>query len=71
MYGIVNNAIEELVTDKFSAEVWNAVKIKSGIKVDFIQGLSKFFDDPVAIEIVECRLNNNHHEIFKSAGYKI
>jgi hypothetical protein len=177
MYGIVNKAIEELVTDKFGAQVWNAVKMKSGIKVDFflsneayddeityqlanaassvlgielkevlnlfgewwimhtckekygammnaggsslrafilnlprfhdraflmypklappefktieldehhimlhyfsnreglqefvrglLQGLAKFFDDPVTIELVESRLNNNHHEIFK------
>lgn len=35
MYGIVNKAIQDLITDKFGADEWEAVKEKSGVDVDF------------------------------------
>jgi hypothetical protein len=35
MYGIVNKAIQELVTENFGADKWEAVKEKSGIDVDY------------------------------------
>jgi hypothetical protein len=35
MYGIVNKAIEDLVTENFGEEKWQEVKAKSGVDVDF------------------------------------
>ncbi len=34
MYGLVNKAIEDLVTIKFGADKWDAIKRKAGIEVD-------------------------------------
>ena len=35
MYGIVNKAIQDLITDNFGADKWEAIKEKSDIDVDF------------------------------------
>jgi hypothetical protein len=35
MYGIINKAIEELVTTSFGADKWLLVKESSGIKQDY------------------------------------
>jgi hypothetical protein len=35
MYGIVNKAIEDLVMDKFGPGMWNKVKSRSGVDVDY------------------------------------
>jgi hypothetical protein len=35
MYGIVNKAIEELVTANFGEDKW-AIKVRSGIDIDFL-----------------------------------
>ncbi len=45
MYGIVNKAIEELVTQKFGLDAWEAVKEKSGVDVDFFLSNEPYDDD--------------------------
>lgn len=45
MYGIVNKAIEDLVTTHFGADKWNAVKIKSGVDVEFFISNEPYNDD--------------------------
>ena len=45
MYGIVNKAIEELVTENFGVEKWDAVKEKSGVDIDFFISTEPYDDD--------------------------
>lgn len=45
MYGIVNKAIEELVTEKFGLEKWEAIKLKSGIDIDMFISNEPYDDD--------------------------
>ena len=45
MYGIVNKAIQELVTENFGADKWEAVKEKSGVDVDFFLSNEPYDDD--------------------------
>ena len=35
MYGIINKALEELVTETFGNQVWENIKIKSKIDIDY------------------------------------
>lgn len=45
MYGIVNKAIEELVTANFGEDKWEAVKLRSGIDVDYFISSEPYDDD--------------------------
>jgi hypothetical protein len=45
MYGIINKAIQELVTENFGADKWDAVKEKSGIDVDYFLTNEPYDDD--------------------------
>ncbi len=45
MYGIVNKAIEELVTANFGEEKWIIIKKNSGIDVDFFISTEPYDDD--------------------------
>jgi len=45
MYGIVNKAIEELVSETFGPEKWILVKEKSGVDVDFFISTEPDDDD--------------------------
>ncbi len=45
MYGIVNKAIQELVTQNFGADKWEAVKLESGVDVDFFLSNEPYDDD--------------------------
>lgn len=45
MYGIVNKAIQELVTENFGADKWEAVKEKSGVDVDYFLTNEPYDDD--------------------------
>ncbi|MBF2707565.1 heme NO-binding domain-containing protein [Flavobacterium soyangense] len=45
MYGIVNKAIQDLVTDNFGAEKWEEVREKSGVDVDFFLSNEPYDDD--------------------------
>ena len=45
MYGLVNKAIGELVCEHFGVEKWHAVKIRSGIDIDFFLALEPYDDE--------------------------
>ncbi|MEY4594144.1 MAG: hypothetical protein RIQ47_554 [Bacteroidota bacterium] len=45
MYGIVNKAVEELITDNFGEEKWEAVRQRAGIDVDFFISTEPYDDD--------------------------
>jgi Haem-NO-binding len=50
MYGIVNKAIEDLVTTNFGAEKWEIIKEKSGVDIDFFIS-SEPYDDDVTFKL--------------------
>ena len=52
MYGIVNKAIEELVTANFGADKWEAIKLRSGIDVDFFIS-SEPYDDAITFKLAQ------------------
>lgn len=45
MYGIVNKAVEELVTSNYGLEKWAAIKKRSGVAVDFFISNEAYNDD--------------------------
>lgn len=45
MYGIVYKAIQDLITDSYGADEWEAVKEKSGVDVDFFISNEPYSDD--------------------------
>lgn len=45
MYGIVNKAIQDLLTENFGVDTWEAVKEKSGIDVDLFLSNEPYDDD--------------------------
>lgn len=45
MYGIVNKAIEDLVKENFGEEKWEAVKLRSGVDVDYFISNEPYDDD--------------------------
>lgn len=45
MYGIVNKAIEDLVIENFGLAVWENIKQKSGIEVDFFLSNHSYDDN--------------------------
>ncbi len=52
MYGIVNKAIQELITEKFGQEKWEQVKAKSGLEIDgFVSNHQ--YDDAVMFQLAE------------------
>ena len=52
MYGIVNKAIEELVIANFGEEKWEAVKLRSGIDIDFFIS-SEPYDDDITYKLAQ------------------
>lgn len=50
MYGIVNKAIEELVKANYGDEMWDAVKKRSGIEVDYFLS-SEPYDDSITYRL--------------------
>ena len=45
MYGIVNKAIEDLVIENFGEKKWDAIKLRSGVDVDFFIANDPYDDD--------------------------
>jgi len=45
MYGIVNKAIQDLVTDNYGEDKWEAVKEKSGVDIDYFLSNEPYDDD--------------------------
>lgn len=50
MYGIVNKAIEDLVSENFGDEKWDAIKTRSGIDIDFFIS-NEPYDDQVTYQL--------------------
>lgn len=50
MYGIVNKAIEELVSENYGEEAWEKVRERSGIEVDFFLS-NEAYDDSVTYRL--------------------
>lgn len=50
MYGIVNKAIQDLVTTNFGEEKWETILEKSGIKEDFFIS-SEAYDDDITFKL--------------------
>jgi hypothetical protein len=51
MYGMVNNAIQELVCLKFGEEAWERIKVRAGIDIDvFIS--NEGYDDSITYRLV-------------------
>jgi hypothetical protein len=50
MYGIINKAIEELVTANFGKEKWEIIREKSGVDIDFFIS-SEPYDDAITFKL--------------------
>jgi hypothetical protein len=50
MYGIVNKAIQDLVTENFGANEWEAIKGKSGVDVDYFLS-NEPYDDAITYKL--------------------
>jgi hypothetical protein len=50
MYGIVNKAIQDLITEQFGAAEWDAIKEKSGVDVDFFLS-NEPYDDTITYKL--------------------
>jgi|TARA_R110000868_G_scaffold30515_10_gene112767 hypothetical protein len=50
MYGIVNKAIEELVVANFGEDKWDAIKLRSGIDIDYFIS-SEPYDDAITFQL--------------------
>lgn len=44
MYGLVNQAVEELVTERFGAEAWNTIKQKAGVTDEMFLSMQAYPD---------------------------
>jgi hypothetical protein len=49
MYGMVNKAVKELVTEQFGAEKWDKIKIKANAPEDFVGFQS--YDDALTYKV--------------------
>ena len=45
MYGIVNKAIQDLITENFGVDKWDLIKEQSGVDVDFFLSNEPYDDD--------------------------
>ncbi|NJM78568.1 MAG: heme NO-binding protein [Flavobacterium sp.] len=52
MYGIVNKAIQDLVTVNFGAEKWDSILKKSGVEEDFFIS-SEAYDDDITFKLAK------------------
>lgn len=50
MYGIVNKAIEDLITENFGADEWEAIKEKSGVELDYFLS-NEAYDDAITYQL--------------------
>lgn len=50
MYGIVNKAIEDLVLQNFGPEIWETIKLRSGIDIDYFIS-NEPYDDQITYQL--------------------
>ncbi|MFV0604794.1 MAG: heme NO-binding domain-containing protein [Niabella sp.] len=70
MYGIVNKAIEELITEKFGREKWFTIKENSEIEVDYFLSNEAYNDDITftLIKVAATTLNIPEKQILNDFG---
>jgi hypothetical protein len=70
MYGIVNKAIEELIKENYGIEVWERIKKRSNISVDFFIS-NETYDDCITYDLagaVAVELKTDLSEVLISFG---
>lgn len=70
MYGIVNKAIEDLVKTNFGDEKWEAVKVRSGIDIDYFIS-NEPYDDNITYQLagaVSEEMNISVPEVLQAFG---
>jgi len=70
MYGIVNKAIEDLVKANFGAEKWDAIKLRSGIDVEFFIS-NEPYDDNITYQLagaVASEMNMQVDQVLEAFG---
>lgn len=45
MYGLVNKAIEQMARQQFGDDIWNAIKLRSNIDIDFFLNMTQYNDE--------------------------
>lgn len=71
MYGIVNKAIQELVSEQFGIEAWSRVKQRSGVGVDFFSS-NEPYPDEITFKLAQAaseELNIPLGEILRAFGH--
>jgi hypothetical protein len=51
MYGMVNNAVQELVCSKFGEDAWERIKTRAGVDVDVFVS-NEAYDDKITYDLV-------------------
>jgi hypothetical protein len=70
MHGIVNQAIQGLITDKYGAEKWNDIKQRCSISFDYFIS-NESYDDDITYDIIGIAaefLNVDANEILEEFG---
>lgn len=70
MYGIVNRAIEDLVKANFGEEKWEAIKVRSGIDIDYFIS-NEPYDDDITYKLagaVSVEMNISLPEVLQAFG---
>lgn len=70
MYGIVNKAIEDLVKVNFGEDIWEAVKKRSGVEVDYFLS-NEPYDDDITYKLagaVSEEMNMSIGKVFEAFG---
>lgn len=59
MYGLVNKSLEELLTEQYGEDAWEAIKEKSGVDVDFFLS-NESYEDEITYKLVVAATNVLH-----------
>ena len=66
MYGLVNKAVEDLVTTKFGPRAWEEIT-RAGLSPmvrGLLKGLANMFEVEVGIEQTADKANGDDHDVF-------
>ena len=67
MYGIVNKAIEELVVANFGEDKWDAIKLRSGIDIDYFIS-SEPYDDAITFQLAIAVSQEKYGGLMEAGG---
>ncbi len=45
MYGLVNNAVQGLITEQFGKDTWERIKARAGVHLDGFLSMEPYSDD--------------------------